>query len=562
MKLRIGHLIVCILIFSGQALIGQKTTLSLISDPEIKFKKSFNSPKTAETYLKNKLLDLKKKGFSEASIDSIRSDSGSLKAYFHIGSHYTWSSLILDSVPFEISSALSTKVRNIEGKPFYAVESRKIGETIVSYYENVGYPFAKVVYDSVLIENNQVQERIILNKGPMIMIDSISLKGLTKINPYIVYQLIGIKPESLYSEKKIQKIVPSLKNIAYLDVLRPPEFYFTENKNILFLYLKERKRNRFSGILGFQNDPVDDKLMLTGDLALGLNNVFKQGEWINFNWNRFQDASQKLFVNIGFPYLFKTPVGIEGGLNLFKQDSTYIDVLLEGRLLFSMNNKSRFELSVSSRQTNRLTESVSATSSLANVSLINYSLGIRHRSFDNFFNPRKGFGAIANATIGNKTVSNLSEVDTVASNPIQYQTTVNLSYFIPTFKKQTLGLLFKGGAIFNNYIYQNEMFRLGGLTTIRGFNDESIYASQYGIGSIEYRYLYEQNANLRLFSDIGLIKNQGFSPDFNLYIGFGIGASIETKAGIFNIDYAMGKQENQTLLISDAKVHIGYVNNF
>jgi outer membrane protein assembly factor BamA len=562
MKLRIWHLIVCVLIFSGQELIGQKTDLSLISDPEIKFKKSFNSPKSAETYLKNKLLALKKKGFSEASIDSVQSDSGSIKAYFHIGSQYKWSSLVLDSVPFEISSSLSTKVRNIEGKPFYAVESRKIGETIVSYYENVGYPFAKVLYDSVLIEDNKVQERITLNKGPMIMIDSISLKGLTKINPYVVYQLIGIKPESLYSEKKIQKIVPSLKNIAYLDVLRPPEFYFTANKNILFLYLKERKRNRFSGILGFQNNPVDDKLMLTGDLALGLNNVFKQGEWINFNWNRFQDASQKLFVNIGFPYLFKTPVGVEGGLNLFKQDSTYIDVLLEGRLLFSMNNKSRFELSVSSRQTNRLTESVSATSSLANVSLINYSLGIRHRSFDNFFNPRKGFGAIANVTIGNKSVSNLSEVDTVASNPIQYQTMVNLSYFIPTFKKQTLGLLFKGGAIFNNYIYQNEMFRLGGLTTIRGFNDESIYASQYGIGSVEYRYLYEQNANLRLFSDIGLIKNQGFSPDFNLYIGFGIGASIETKAGIFNIDYAMGKQENQTLLISDAKVHIGYVNNF
>jgi outer membrane protein assembly factor BamA len=106
------------------------------------------------------------------------------------------------------------------------------------------------------------------------------------------------------------------------------------------------------------------------------------------------------------------------------------------------------------------------------------------------------------------------------------------------------------------------MFRLGGLTTIRGFNDESLYASQYGIGSVEYRYLYEKNANLRLFTDIGLIKNQGISPDLNLFIGFGIGASIETKAGIFNIDYAMGKQENQVLLISDAKVHIGYVNNF
>ena len=106
------------------------------------------------------------------------------------------------------------------------------------------------------------------------------------------------------------------------------------------------------------------------------------------------------------------------------------------------------------------------------------------------------------------------------------------------------------------------MFRLGGLTTIRGFNEESIYASQYGIGTVEYRYLYEKNANIRIFSDLGLIKNQSYSSDFNFYVGFGIGASLETKAGIFNIDYAMGKQENQILQLSDAKVHIGYVNNF
>lgn len=562
MKLRFGYLIVLLLIFSGHFVMGQKTELSIISNPPLKFKHSFNSPKAAEAYINNKRLELKKKGFAEVSIDSVLSDSGNISAYFHLGPQYSWSSLLLDSIPFEISSSLSIKVKNIEGKPFYAVESRKIGESIVAYYENAGYPFAKVIYDSILIDDSKVQERITLIKGPMIMIDSISLKGLTKINPYVVYQLIGIKPESLYSEKKIRKISANLGNIPYLDVLRPPEFYFTENKNILFLYLKERKRNRFSGILGFQNNPIDDKLMLTGDLSLGLNNVFKQGEWINFNWNRFQDASQKLFINIGFPYMFKTPIGIEGALNLFKQDSTYIDVLLEGTLLFSMSNKSRFEFSISSRQTNRLNESASLSSSLANVSLLNYTLGIRHRSFDNYYNPRRGFGAIAKVTLSNKDVSNLTEVDTIASDPIQYQTTLNLSYFIPTFKKQTLGLFFKGGAIFNNYIYQNEMFRIGGLTTIRGFNDESIYASQYGIGSVEYRYLYEKNANLRIFSDIGLIKNQGISPDFNLFIGFGIGASIETKAGIFNIDYAMGKQENQVLLISDAKVHIGYVNNF
>lgn len=562
MKLKISLLIALIFILLGPSLYGQKINLNVLSNPSIKFKKSFSSLESANNYLSKKIIDMKVKGFAESSIDSTFFQNDTLHAFLHIGPEYTWSTLKLDSIPFEITSSFATRIKNIEGSSFNAAQSREIGENIVSYYENIGYPFAKVVYDSILIEDNKIDEKITLLKGPLIKIDSISLKGLTKINPHVVYQLIGIKPNTLYSEKKIQAIVPNLNNVAYLDVLRSPEFYFTENKNILFLYLKERKRNRFSGILGFQNNPNDDKLMLTGDLSLGLNNVLKQGEWINFNWNRFQDASQKLFINIGFPYLLKSPIGIEGSLNLFKQDTSFIDVLFEGSLLFSMSNTSRFEFSISSRQSNSLSSIPINSSAIADISLINYALGIRHRKFDNYYNPRKGFGGIAKFTLSNKTLTNQSDGDTVTTDPIQYQVIVNLKYFVPTFTKQTIGLFIKGGAIFNENVFQNEMFRLGGLSTIRGFNEESIYASQYAIGTVEYRYLYEKNTNLRVFSDIGTVKNQGIDNDYHFLIGFGIGASIETKAGIFNIDYAMGKQDNQQLQFSDAKVHIGYVSNF
>jgi hemolysin activation/secretion protein len=106
------------------------------------------------------------------------------------------------------------------------------------------------------------------------------------------------------------------------------------------------------------------------------------------------------------------------------------------------------------------------------------------------------------------------------------------------------------------------MFRLGGLQTIRGFNEASIYANQYAIFSFEYRFLYEKNANLRAFFDGAYVKNINIPQPVNFPIGFGIGASIETKAGIFKIDYAMGKFENEPITFSNAKVHFGYLNTF
>jgi outer membrane protein assembly factor BamA len=508
------------------------------------------------------VLELKKKGYAEANIDSAHMETESVSAFLHIGYKYTWAQLTLDSVPFEVSSSFHNKIRNIEDSPFNAKESRKIGEDIVSYYEDNGYPFARVEYDSILIENQKVNEKITLIKGPLIIIDSISLKGFNKTNPQVIYQLIGIKPNSIYSEKKIRQISTNLSNVKYIDVIRPQEFYFTENKNILFIYLKEQKTNNFSGILGFQNNPNNDKLMLTGDLSLGLNNVFKQGEWILFNWNKFQNSSQKLYLNIGFPYLFKSPIGIGGVLNLLKQDTTYIDVTLGGKLIFSMNNNSRFEFSISSRKSNSLSSTPVNTPLIANISLLNYKLSIRHRLYDYYQNPRKGYAAYAAFTISNKNITNQTEGDTLYTNPIQYQIRIRANYFIPTFSKQTLALFLKGGAIFNKVVFLNEMFNLGGLSSIRGFNDLSINASQYAIGSVEYRYLYEKNTNIRLFTDIGLIKNQEIETDFRLYIGFGVGASIETKAGIFNLSYAMGKKENEILQLSNTKVHISYINVF
>ncbi len=194
--------------------------------------------------------------------------------------------------------------------------------------------------------------------------------------------------------------------------------------------------------------------------------------------------------------------------------------------------------------------------------MTNYSLGLIHRNYDYNYNPRKGLGGDAKVTLSNKAINNEVEGDSISTDPIQYQAVLNLKYFIPTFSKQTLGLFVQAGAIFNDHLFQNEMFRLGGLKSIRGFNEESIYASQYGVGTLEYRYLYEKNANIRVFTDLAFLKNQEVNSDFQFIFGFGIGVSLETKAGIFNIDYAMGKRENEILQLSDAKVHIGYVNNF
>jgi len=303
---------------------GQKVYIGVKSDQFLKYKSKFKNSQESNSYMEAKVSAFRKKGFVEANIDSSSQFSDSITFYLHIGNKYTWESISFENIPSEVTSSLSVRTRKVNQTPFRAAFPRNIGHELLTFYENNGYPFSQINYDSIIINDYSVKMIISLLKGPLVKIDSISIKGELNINPYYISRTIGIKPEDVYNEKKIKNIPNALKSVPFLQQSRDHQLYFTENLNILFLYLDPRKINSFSGIVGFQNDPNTNKLMLTGDLKLDLNNVFRQGEWIRFNWNRFQTQSQKLNLNIGFPYIFKTPVGIEGSIDLFKQDSSFL----------------------------------------------------------------------------------------------------------------------------------------------------------------------------------------------------------------------------------------------
>ncbi|MCX6181458.1 MAG: hypothetical protein NT150_05995 [Bacteroidetes bacterium] len=44
--------------------------------------------------------------------------------------------------------------------------------------------------------------------------------------------------------------------------------------------------------------------------------------------------------------------------------------------------------------------------------------------------------------------------------------------------------------------------------------------------------------------------------------GFGAGFSFETKAGIFSLNYAIGKQLGNPIDFGAAKIHFGFLNQF
>jgi hemolysin activation/secretion protein len=107
-------------------------------------------------------------------------------------------------------------------------------------------------------------------------------------------------------------------------------------------------------------------------------------------------------------------------------------------------------------------------------------------------------------------------------------------------------------------IYRNELFRIGGLKTLRGFDEESIYASSYVIPTIEYRFLFGQNSNLLLFAEGAWYENSSnhqYLSDTPISLGAGI--NFDTKAGIFSLNYGLGNQFGNGFDLRNGKIHFG-----
>jgi len=126
-------------------------------------------------------------------------------------------------------------------------------------------------------------------------------------------------------------------------------------------------------------------------------------------------------------------------------------------------------------------------------------------------------------------------------------TTYKTSATTALYLKNTTGILSSP-----NYFY-NELYRIGGTNSIRGFDQQSIFASKYSYLNTEFRLFTKDSSYLYTIGDFGTYTNNAQNTTI---FGIGIGYSISRKYTRTNISYSMGKSSNTKLNLNDAKLSI------
>lgn len=509
------------------------------------------------------------KAYIESGFDSIVWKD-TVFAYFNKGEKYFWGNVKIDN---NINIIPRSSFKNFqENNKIKLIDVEKEIEQTLVFLENNGYPFCKIKFDSLSIKNNKIDAKIIIEKNKLITVDSINIKGNTNTSLKYLKLYLNIKEGSYYNEKNIVSINNKIRNLSFINIKKPTEVYFYKDKVKINIFADKKPVNRFDGILGVvPNDKTTGKLAVTGELKMLLKNSFGRGETIIAEWQKTDAESQKLNVELEYPYIFNSIIGLNGLFNLLKQDTSFLNIRSRGGVNFLLPQNKNITVFAESKVSNLLSvskyENATVLPDFADTKLILYGLGIGAKKTDRAYLPKKGYQVYIEAAYGNKTIKKNAKLpselyDNISFISAQFESKIRSSIFLKLSKHISSNISANAIYINNEKLFQNELYRFGGLNSLRGFNENELYADFVSFGTFQVNYYYEEYSSFYIFSDLAYYENHVNNFIHDTPMGIGIGTNFSTKAGIFTVSYALGKQFNNSFQFNSARIHIGYVSMF
>ena len=549
----------------------------------------FSEKDEYRSFLKNQFIpSWRKKGFLEISIDSLIEEQSNVKAWIHVGPRYAWGTLVLDSNLQAVSTSFDAPLQVKPGEVMSIDQLVSLQTYYLSMLEENGYPFASVRLDSSYFINNELFGRLTADKGPLYSIDSIHVEGRVRVNKNFLIQYLGLGDGSPYKKSLLDQVSKRIAELGFVREIRKWSLSLTGTGAILNLFLEPVQNSRFNLLAGFMpsNEQLGGKLLLTGDAEMDLKNVFGGGENLYLNWQQIQVRSPRLQLGFMKPYLLSSNTGVDFNFNLLKKDSSFLTLNTRLGLRYEIKPRQTAKLYFQQFSSNLLdvdTNSIKQAGKLPaflDATTSNIGVDFNFNATDYYLNPQKGYELEVNFLGGirkikkNNVITQLKGVgvsapdfnrlyDSLSLNTSQFRLNAKLNHYLKIGSQSTLKTGIQTGWILGKQLLLNELYQIGGIKTLRGFDEESLFASGFVISTLEYRFLLSRASYLFGFVDGAYVERKtSIDTKRAFYGGAGLGISLETKTGLFSLAYAAGKRPNAALNLREAKIHFGFITLF
>jgi len=134
-----------------------------------------------------------------------------------------------------------------------------------------------------------------------------------------------------------------------------------------------------------------------------------------------------------------------------------------------------------------------------------------------------------------------------------------IKYHLDLSDRSFMYLKNKVGILNSKSYLLNELFRIGGPKTIRGYAIQSIFSKNYTTQNIEFRYLTSQKSYLYTITDFAFFETINKKEK---RFAFGLGYLFNTKTSQINITAAVPVNLNSSINFKNTQLLINWINLF
>jgi hemolysin activation/secretion protein len=525
--------------------------LNYIGDTKTENKiKNFDTYKDLVLGIEDSLISLKKTGNINAEVKSfLMIDSLNFNVEIEKNQKIKYLQIINEAKFDELVKNILNSYKSEEGL-IKIDETDIIAREISKKLSKNGFPFAKVRFKNHdLTQSSVIKSNLNIDYGSRRYLDKIIVKGYEDFPSNFIKNIFKTNKNRFFDIDKATNQSKLIDNTNFARNIKEPEILFTNDSTSLYLYLEKVRRNSFDGFISFDSDENSGKINLQGYAKVSLNNAFNTGEKINFDFKSQKNQDRSLNSSVIFPYFLSSPFNLKYSLNLIQKDSSYT----------SNENSVDVELNL-----NKLKVGVGFQK--------NESYSDGQIEFIENFNS-KLFNVSSEYFIPDSDDKLISEkfrllVKYGTGKKIQLNNETNLNkYKLELIKKFNFSSRFKllssivKEKINSKNLVNNELIRFGGSNSIRGFDDNSIFADEYTLLATNLNFFLNDTIYIYGIFDLANYTNSILNLDQDIYSG-GIGFSTLTENGVISINYSKGNNWGNSFNLKNAKINVIFTTFF
>lgn len=495
-----------------------------------------------------------KKALRAVGADSVRRDS-LLRSWGYWGA--TGLRFRLEGLTWEGDSAAQAGLRRYRWRrwrkaPLTPALFQAILLDMQSQLAAQGYLYARVAWERFTCnEKGACFGQLRVRAGEQVRLDTVILRGRWPAPKSAFYQITGLVPGRPLSAARWEALPRRLRNNPYAILVDTPKLWLFPGLAWIELTLRPKNNNRIDGALSLlpSGSGPNPKPQVIGNLEVSLISPLRLGEKVEARFAQLPGGSQRLNLTLALPYLLRGLIELRGSFLLWRQDTSFLtregEAEVRYRLAANLLLKGGF-FSTTSRllNTRPYEQRTWPPPPVLDFRRRGLRLGWEFDNTDLRTAPTMGWRVALVGTQGQR-----GYLRNPALQKLEYQRLPAVGTFQEAFahieKYFALGrlLVLRSGVRGYHYwakgFFENELARLGGENSLRGFAENTLPAAAYLQGIAEVRLRLEEEGYLGAFAETSYLS---LYPH-NLTQALAAGISLQTRlaAGLFRITFANGR---------------------